>query len=97
MAVHTHKVRKSGRTTNEKLPDINGNMITYAGSVDLEIEITQRQNSEPTLSQFGEQITVGGRSGVLIEASAEILPQYKLDGAIPWEVVYRLSPTGTSV
>jgi hypothetical protein len=97
MTVHTHKIRKSGRTSNEKLPDISGTMITYAGSVDLEVEITQRQNSEPTLGNFGESVTHGGYTGVLVEASAEIMPQYKLDAAIVWETVFRLSPTGVTV
>lgn len=97
MAVHTHGIEKTGRTSSEKLPDINGTPITYAGNVDLNIRIMQRQNSEPTLSNFGEAVTHGGRTGVLVDATAKCLPQYKLDGAIVWETDFTLSVDGTSV
>ncbi len=96
MAVNTHKIRKSSRAQNEKLPDITGAQITYAGGVECEIEVTQRRNDEPTITA-GSTITVGGRTGVCIDTSAEIMPQYKLDGSIVWEANYRLATAGDSV
>ncbi|MCL5942138.1 MAG: hypothetical protein M1325_01185 [Actinobacteria bacterium] len=96
MTVHTHKIRKSARAESEKLPDITGTKITYAGGVECQIEVTQRRNDEPTISA-GSTITVGGRTGVCTEASTEILPQYKLDGAIVWEANYTLATDGDSV
>lgn len=96
MTVHTHKLRKSAKAQNEKLPDINGTQITYAGGVECEIEVTQRRNDEPTITA-GSTIAVGGRTGVCLDASTEIMPQYTLDGAIVWEATYRLATDGASV
>lgn len=96
MTVHTHKVRKTAKAQNEKLPDINGTQITYAGGTECEIEVTQRRNDEPTIGA-GSLSTIGGRTGVCVDASAEIMPQYKLDGSIVWEAVYRLATTGETV
>lgn len=97
MAVHTHKITKTGRSNIERLPDNTGSLISYVGVGELEIEVEQRRNDEPTLSGFGESTTVGGKSGILMEASAESRFDLKLDSALVWATRYRLAVDGTSV
>lgn len=96
MAVHTHEITKNVRSQEETLPDINGNPIVYAGNVQAEINVMQRRNDEPTLTA-GTQQTVGGRTGVCVEASCRSLPQFKLDSAVVWEANYRLRVNADTV
>lgn len=91
-----HKIRKSAKANTEKLPDITGTKITYAGSTDCTVEVMERVTAEPTITA-GSNGSAGGYSGVIEQQTAEILPQYKLDGSIPWEVNTTLSTTGESV
>ncbi len=95
MATHVHKIVKTARADTEKLPDISGTKIVYAGGVECTIEVTQRTNNEPTVTA-GSSVTVGGKTGTCEQARAEILPQYKLDGAVVWETVYTLFINGSS-
>lgn len=96
MAVHTHEITKSSRSQEETLPDINGDPIVYAGNVQSEISVKQRRNDEPTITA-GTTQTVGGRTGVCVEASARSLPQFKLDSAVVWEADYRLRVNSDTV
>ncbi len=96
MTVNTHKIRKDARANSEDLPDISGTNITYAGSTVATVEIMQRRNDEPTV-EAGSSITVAGYTGVCTEMSAEIKPEYKLDGTVVWEVNYTLKAPGESV
>jgi len=96
MTTHTHKIRKTAKADSEKLPDISGTKITYAGGTECGVEITQRMNEEPTVSA-GSTVTVAGYTGVAENQSSEILPQYKLDGAIVWETTTTLATEGDSV
>jgi hypothetical protein len=96
MSNHIHKIRKTARADSEKLPDVTGTKITYAGGTECTVDITERTNSEPTVAA-GSSASVGGYTGVVEEQSAEILPQYKLDGGIVWEVTTRLATEGDSV
>lgn len=96
MTTHVHKIKKTAKADSEKLPDIGGTKITYAGGVECTVEVTQRQNSEPTVSA-GASVTMGGKTGVCESMSTEALPQYKLDGAVVWETQATLATVGDSV
>lgn len=96
MTVHTHGIEKQARADSEKLPDISGTKITYAGGVECQISVMERRNDEPTITA-GASVTVGGRTGVCESASARILPQYKLDGSVVWETNHVLATEGDSV
>jgi hypothetical protein len=96
MTVHCHGIEKSAKADSEKLPDITGTKITYAGGVECQITVTERRNDEPTISA-GASLTVGGRTGVCESANAKLLPQYKLDGAVVWETTYVLATAGDTV
>ncbi len=96
MTVHTHGIEKTARADSEKLPDINGTKITYAGGVECQITVTERRNDEPTITA-GASVTVGGRTGVCESAQAKLLPQYKLDGAVVWETTHVLAVDGDTV
>ncbi len=96
MTVHTHGIEKAAKADSEKLPDVNGTKITYAGGVECQITVTERRNDEPTITA-GASVTVGGRTGVCESAQAKLLPQYKLDGAVVWETQHVLATEGDSV
>ena len=96
MTTHTHRIRKSARADSEKLPDVTGQKITYAGGVECQVEVMQRMNSEPTVTA-GASTSIGGYTGVAEQQQAEILPQYKLDSAVVWEVTTTLAMDGDSV
>jgi hypothetical protein len=85
-----HGVRKTSKASVEKLPDINGTPITYAGAVEDTIEVTERMGSEPSVAA-GSMGTAGGRSGVIEQQVATALPQYKLEGSVVWELVTTMS------
>jgi hypothetical protein len=85
-----HGIRKTSKATVEKLPDVSGTNITYAGGVEDTVEVTERQNSEPTVAA-GASGSAGGYTGVIEQQVATIMPQYKLDGAVVWELVTTLS------
>ena len=92
----THSIEKTAKADSEKLPDINGTKITYAGGVECQITVMERTNAEPTVGA-GATTTVGGRSGVCESQTTKILPQYKLDGGVVWETTTVLSVEGESV
>lgn len=96
MTTHTHKIRKSAKADSEKLPDIAGTKITYAGGTECTVEVTQRTNEEPTVTA-GSSLSLAGYTGVVVSQDAEILPQYKLDGAVVWETKTNLATEGDSV
>ena len=96
MATHTHKIRKTAKADSEKLPDISGTKITYAVGTECSVEVTQRMSEEPTVSA-GSEISIGGYSGVCEQQQAEILPQYKLDGSVVWELVTTVATEGDSL
>ncbi|MBN1320733.1 MAG: hypothetical protein JXA87_07830 [Thermoleophilia bacterium] len=96
MATHTHKIRKTAKADSEKLPDIYGTKITYAGGTECTVEVTQRMSEEPSVTA-GSEISVGSYSGVCEQQQAEILPQYKLGGSVVWELVTRIATEGDSV
>lgn len=96
MTTHTHKIRKSAKADSEQLPDVTGQNITYAGGVKANVEVTQRMNEEPTVTA-GSTVTVGGYTGIAESMNAEILPQYKLEGAVVWETVTNLLVDGDTV
>jgi len=91
-----HGIEKTAKADSEKLPDISGTKITYAGGVECQVTVTQRHNSEPTVAA-GAQTSVGGYGGVCESATAKILPQYKLDGGVVWETTHVLATEGDSV
>jgi hypothetical protein len=93
---HIHKVRKSAKATSEKLPDISGTNITYAGSTECTVEVTSRDGSEPTVTA-GSAGSVGGYSGIIESQVGEALPQYKLGGSVVWETVTTIATEGDSV
>lgn len=85
-----HGVRKTSKASVEKLPDISGTPITYAGNTENTIEVTERVNSEPTVAA-GASGSAGGYSGVIEQQVATAMPQYKLSGAVVWELVTTLA------
>ena len=50
MTVHTHGIEKAAKADSEKLPDVSGTKITYAGGVECQITVTERRNDEPTIT-----------------------------------------------
>jgi hypothetical protein len=96
MTVHTHEIEKTAEADFEELPDISGSWIRYAGKAKCGITVGQRRNDEPTL-EAGVDTTVGGRSGLLIRATARLLANLQLDGALVWEARYDLRTAGDSV
>ena len=96
MTVHTHSIEKTARADTEKLPDINGNKIAYAGGVECAYSVMERRNDEPTITA-GASVTVGGRTGVCENATAKLLPQYKLDGSVVWETNHVLAVDGDTI
>ncbi|MBN1630482.1 MAG: hypothetical protein JW990_12005 [Thermoleophilia bacterium] len=96
MTTHTHKIRKTAKADSEKLPDISGTKITYAGGTECTVEVTQRMDSEPSVSA-GSNLSVGAYTGICEQQQAEILPQYKLGGAVVWEIVTTLATEGDSI
>jgi hypothetical protein len=96
MTSYTHKIRKTAKSDEEKLPDISGVKRTYAGGVDCQVEITSRQDSEPTI-EAATAATMEGYTGVITQQQAEILPQYKLNDAVVWELTTVLSVDGDTV
>ncbi|MBN1630658.1 MAG: hypothetical protein JW990_12905 [Thermoleophilia bacterium] len=85
-----HGIRKTAKASVEKLPDVSGTPVTYAGNTDKTTEVTERVNTEPTV-EAGSSGSAGGYTGVIEQQVATILPQYKLDGAVVWEKVTTLS------
>ena len=85
-----HGVRKTSKASVEKLPDIGGTPITYAGAVEDTIEVTERMGAEPSVAA-GSSGSAGGYSGVIEQQVATALPQYKLAGAVVWELVTTMS------
>jgi len=85
-----HGIRKTSKATVEKLPDVSGTPITYAGAVEDTVEVTERTNSEPSVAA-GATGSAGGYGGVIEQQVATILPQYKLAGAVVWELVTTMS------
>ena len=49
----THSIEKTAKADSEKLPDINGTKITYAGGVECQITVMERTNAEPTVTSRG--------------------------------------------
>jgi hypothetical protein len=92
----THRIRKTARADTEKLPDITGEKIVYAGGTECNVEIMSRQGSEPTI-EAGSEVSLEGYTGTIEQQQAEILPQYKLDGSIVWELTTTLFVEGDSV
>jgi len=90
-----HRIRKSARADTEKLPDITGTKIVYAGGVECGVEIMERVTAEPTVAA-GSEVTVGGYTGTCENMQSEIMPQYKLDGSIVWETTHQLFIEGDS-
>ena len=96
MASHIHEIRKSARSNVEKLPDITGVIITYAGEGELELEAMERYDAEQDVST-GASVTIGAYSGTVLEMTSEVRGGLKLDGVGPiWEVRTRLSIAGTT-
>ncbi|MBN1319947.1 MAG: hypothetical protein JXA87_03810 [Thermoleophilia bacterium] len=85
-----HGIRKTAKANVEKLPDRNGTPITYAGNVDKTTEVTERVTTEPTV-EAGSSGSAGGYTGVIEQQVATIMPQYKLDGSVVWELVTTLA------
>ena len=54
------------------------------------VEVTERTNSEPSVAA-GATGSAGGYGGVIEQQVATILPQYKLAGAVVWELVTTMS------
>ncbi len=90
-----HHIKKNAKANTEKLPDVTGVNITYAGGTECTIEVTERVTTEPTVTA-GADGSAGGYSGVITDMTATILPQYKLGGAIVWETVTVIAPEGDS-
>jgi urease alpha subunit len=96
MTTHIHTVSKTAKATTEKLPDIGGTNIQYAGAVDCTVDIMHRENAEPTVTA-GSTATVGGYTGVIDSQKADAKPALKLDDAVVWEVATTLMMEGDSV
>jgi hypothetical protein len=96
MTMHIHTVTKQAKANTEKLPDINGDNIQYAGSVDCTVDVMYRENAEPTVTA-GSSATVGGYTGIIDTQKAEAKPALKLDSAVVWEVTTTLMMDGDSV
>ena len=76
-----HGIEKSAKADSEKLPDISGTKITYAGGVECQVDRHGAPGgSEPTVAAGAEPRSVATAASARAQ-QAEILPQYKLDGA----------------
>ena len=96
MTTHIHTISKTAKATTEKLPDISGDNIKYAGATDCTVDIMHRENSEPTVTA-GSEATVGPYTGIIDTQKADIKPALKLDSAVVWEVATTLMMEGDSV
>lgn len=96
MTTHIHGVSKTAKATTEKLPDINGDNVQYAGATDCTVEVTQRENAEPTITA-GSSATVGGYTGIIDTQTTRAVPTAKLEGSVVWETVTTLMTSGSTV
>jgi len=94
--MHVHKIKKTVKATTEKLPDTTGTVILYAGAPEASVDVTYRDTAEPTLVA-GATHSVGGYTGIVEQATADIMPTLKLDGSVVWEMVYNLLVPGGTV
>ena len=60
----THSIEKTAKADSEKLPDINGTKITYAGGVECQITVMERTQRRAHRDGRGQRLPSGGRSGV---------------------------------
>jgi hypothetical protein len=93
--MHIHTIVKQAKANTEKLPDITGVNIRYAGQVDCTIDIMYRDNAEPTVTAASET-TIGSYTGIIDTQKGEIKPALKLDSAVVWEVTTTLMMEGES-
>lgn len=93
--MHIHTIDKSAKANTEKLPDITGNNIRYAGQVDCTVDIMYRDNAEPTVTA-ASTITIGTYTGIIDTQKGSIKPALKEDGAVIWEVTTTLMMEGDS-
>ena len=96
MTMHVHTIDKTAKANTEKLPDISGENIQYAGAVDCTVDVMSRENAEPTVTA-GSSATVGGYTGVIDTQKGSIKPALKLDGGVVWETTTTLMTEGDSV
>ena len=94
--MHIHKIKKTVKATTEKLPDIMGTVILYAGAPEADVDVTYRDTAEPTLVAGGTH-TVGAYTGLVEQCTADIQPQIKEDGSVVWEMVSNLLIPGGTV
>lgn len=91
-----HHITKTAKATTEKLPDIAGDVITYAGATECTVEVVERVGAEPSVTA-GADGGAGGYSGVIQDQKTVILPDKKLDGSIVWETSTTIATEGDTV
>jgi hypothetical protein len=96
MTMHIHTIDKTAKANTEKLPDINGDNIQYAGAVDCTVDIMSRENAEPSVTA-GSEATIGSYTGIIDTQKGSIKPALKLDSAVVWETTTTLMVEGDSV
>ena len=95
MTMHIHTVDKTAKANTEKLPDIFGDNVQYAGAVDLTVDIMSRANEEAIVTA-GSEASIGGYTGIIDTQKGSAKPALKLDGEVVWETTTTIMIEGDS-
>ena len=96
MTVTPMASRRPPRPTAEKLPDINGTKITYAGGVECQITVMERRNDEPTITA-GATRHRGRPHRRLRERERQAPAAVQAGWGVVWETDHVLATEGDSV